>query len=545
MNKAQSHHVFVSFFLWLMLTSCDSSENKSSVGGNTSNDAPVADAGPDQNVTTGQTVQLNGSESSDANGDSLNFSWAFISIPSSSNSSLSSITSNTPSFTPDVDGTYVVRLIVNDDQVSSEADTVSIISSNVNTPPVADAGPDQNTTTGLAVSLDGSGSSDANNDSLTYSWVFISRPAGSNSSLNNTTSSNPAFTPDVDGTYMVRLIVNDGQVNSVADTVDIISTTLNVAPVADAGPDQNATTGQAVSLDGSGSSDANNDALTYSWQFTTTPSGSSVSLNDASIVNPVFTPDVDGTYAVQLIVNDSQLNSVADTVSIASSSNAVSDDFSGTGELIGYTTNNASDLPDVTRTNGRYRANLVNNAGNITLHFNNRQGRLDAKLVTFPFDYIARNIGIGTQGDSQTPPPGSGNPYIFAGIQVHVPDLESRNSSHLVVGHRGGTSFTIEGKNTVNGSSTVDDQGINVAPDGRSDIRIVGNNDRSLTVYWQAPNFTGSTTNDSWTLYRGTGNLPGTAPVYGSSVYIGLITYAQDSQGLPFVGTCDAIEFIQ
>ncbi len=218
----------------------------------------------------------------------------------------------------------------------------------------------------------------------------------------------------------------------------------------------------------------------------------------------------------------------------------VADDFSGNGNLIGYVTNNTNSLPDVTRTNNRYRANLVDNSGDITLHFNNLQGRLDAKLVTFPFEYIARNIGIGTQTDSQSPPSSTGNPYIFAGIQVHVPDLESRNSSHLVVGHRGGSKyFTVEGKNTVNGSSSVNDEGANVAPNGRADLRIVGNADNTLTVSWQLP----GTTPDNWTLYRGTGNLPGTAPVYGNSVYIGLITYAQGSQGIPFVGTCDAIEF--
>lgn len=217
----------------------------------------------------------------------------------------------------------------------------------------------------------------------------------------------------------------------------------------------------------------------------------------------------------------------------------VADDFSDNGELIGYTTNNESSLPDITRTNDRYRANLVNNAGNITLHFNNLQGRLDAKLVTFPFEYIARNIGIGTQTNSQLPPAGVGNPYIFAGIQVHVSDLDSRNSSHIVVGHRGSRYFTVEGKNTVNGSSSVNDEGLNAAPNGRADLRIVGNADNSLTIWWQLP----STTPDNWTLYKGTGNLPGNAPVYSNSVYIGLITYAQGSQGIPYVGTCDAIEF--
>ena len=240
------------------------------------------------------------------------------------------------------------------------------------------------------------------------------------------------------------------------------------------------------------------------------------------------------------------LTSTADLVTItANAIVAVADDFAGNGALIGYTTNNPTALPDIARANGRYRANLIDNRSDVTLHFNNVQGRLDAKLVNFPFEYIARNIGIGTQADSQVPPASSGSPYIFAGIQVHVTDLDSRNSSHIVVGHRGSTYLTVEGKNTRNGISAVSDTGINTAANGRADIRIIGNANNTLTVYWQTPNLTGDSVNDNWMLYRGSGNLPGTAPTYGDSVYIGLITYAQGSTGLPFVGTCDAIEFTQ
>jgi hypothetical protein len=220
----------------------------------------------------------------------------------------------------------------------------------------------------------------------------------------------------------------------------------------------------------------------------------------------------------------------------------INDTFSGSGALQGYSTNNTSALPDVTRSNGRYRANLTNNSGNVTLHFNGSQGRLDAKIVAFPFDVAVRNIGIGTQANSQTAPSSSGNPYIFAGVQVHVPDFDDRTSSHVVVGHRGGTGFTVEGKNTNSGSSSVNDVGSNTAPDGRADIRIRGNADRTLTVYWQVPNLSGDPQNDAWNLYRGSGTLPGPAPAYPNNVYIGLITYAAGSTGVPFVGTADSIE---
>jgi len=218
------------------------------------------------------------------------------------------------------------------------------------------------------------------------------------------------------------------------------------------------------------------------------------------------------------------------------------DSFDGSGPLVDYVTNNPNALPDVVRVNGRYRANLVDNAGDKTLHFNGAQGRLDAKAVTFPFEVIARNVGIGTQSDSQTPAPPTGDPYIFAGLQVHVQDLNDPTSSHVVVGHRGPTAFTIEGKNTVSGSSQQNDAGANVAPNGRADLRIVGNANRTLTVYWQTPNPSPGQQADDWALYNGSGTLPGAAPAFGETVYVGLITYAFGYGGIPFVGTCDAIE---
>ena len=214
--------------------------------------------------------------------------------------------------------------------------------------------------------------------------------------------------------------------------------------------------------------------------------------------------------------------------------------FDGSGPLEGFTTNNESALPNVAQVDGRYRAELTNNDNNVTLHFNEEQGRLDAVLVTFPFEFIARNIGIGQIDDSQTSPPHQDNAYNFSGVQVHTLDLSSPNSSHVVVGHRGPTGFTIEGKNTPNGASSVNDIGANTVPDGRADIRVVGNEDRSLTIYWQTPNLSGQA--DDWILYNGTGMLPGTAPNYENQAYVGLITYAFFTTGVPFVGTCDQIE---
>lgn len=221
----------------------------------------------------------------------------------------------------------------------------------------------------------------------------------------------------------------------------------------------------------------------------------------------------------------------------------IDDGFDGTGPLLEYVTNNPDSLPDVGRVDGRYNAVVLDNSEDQTLHFYSAQGRLDARLVSFPFDYVARNIGIGTVDDPQVAPePIGDDTYIFAGVQVHDLDLEARNSSHILVGHRGPAHFTVEGKNTCAGDSAVDDAGSGVAPTARADLRIVGTADRTLEVYYQDPNPDVGNQPDDWQLYNGTGRLPGTSPDYGEFVYVGLITAAQGQTGVPYVGTADSVE---
>lgn len=95
----------------------------------------------------------------------------------------------------------------------------------------------------------------------------------------------------------------------------------NSAPVADAGTDQNVTTGALVTLDGSGSSDADRDSLSYAWALTA-PNGSASNLAGANTVSPSFTSDVDGDYVVSLVVNDGTVASSPDTVAIAASASS-------------------------------------------------------------------------------------------------------------------------------------------------------------------------------------------------------------------------------
>ncbi|HEX7092040.1 MAG TPA: PKD domain-containing protein [Nitrospiraceae bacterium] len=186
-----------------------------------------------------------------------------------------------------------------------------------NDAPVANAGPDLGSLiSGTRITLNGSASTDSNGTPLTYSWTWLSKPAGSAAVLANPTSGTPTLTVDRVGDYVVQLIVNDGTVNSAPDSA-IISTN-NVAPVANAGPDQGSKApGSLVTLDGSASTDSDGDPLTYNWTLHTKPAGSAAVLANPTSVSPTLTVDRAGDYTAQLNVNDGTVSSAPNTVNIS------------------------------------------------------------------------------------------------------------------------------------------------------------------------------------------------------------------------------------
>ncbi len=163
----------------------------------------------------------------------------------------------------------------------------------MNTAPVANAGGPYAANTGVSIKFDGTGSSDADGDSLNYSWTF-----GDGSKASGVT---PSHAYAAAGTYTVTLTVNDGTVsNSNTATAKITAPPppppVNTAPTADAGGPYAAKTGASISFDGTGSSDADGDALTYSWDFGDSMSGTGATPSHAYASA--------GTYTVKLTVSD-------------------------------------------------------------------------------------------------------------------------------------------------------------------------------------------------------------------------------------------------
>jgi len=175
-----------------------------------------------------------------------------------------------------------------------------------NMTPVADAGPDQTVNEGILATLDGSGSSDPEKSALTFEWTQIGGPSVS---LNLADPVYPTFlapsVPVGGATLTFQLRVNDGQLTSEPDAVDVTVKNVNHPPVADAGADQTPAEGAPVTLDGSGSYDPDGESLTFSWAQT---SGPTVSLSGGDAAKPTFAapwvgPD-GATLTFELIVSD-------------------------------------------------------------------------------------------------------------------------------------------------------------------------------------------------------------------------------------------------
>ncbi len=172
---------------------------------------PVADAGPDQTVSEGATVALDGSNSSDPDDGIATYLWeqtGGVSV------TLSDPTVVKPTFVaPDVgpvEASLTFRLTVTDTGGLQSTDTCFVNISWVNTPPVANAGPNQTVEEGATVALDGSNSSDSDDGIESYLWEQTS---GVPVTLSDPTLAAPTFvTPPVDASGVLlsfRMTVKD------------------------------------------------------------------------------------------------------------------------------------------------------------------------------------------------------------------------------------------------------------------------------------------------------------------------------------------------
>ncbi len=184
------------------------------------NSQPLASAGSDGTLTLpNNSLSLNGSGSSDSDGNIIGFSWRKFSGPTATIISPAAAQTNVNFTTA---GTYQFELTVTDNNGGTHKDSVVIVvNPDPNVPPSAQAGPDK--TIQLPVNrvlLDGRSSSDANGTITLYQWSYVNGPSGSQLLTATNDSSSVTFTNP--GTYVFRLTVTDNGGLTGTDDVQVI-----------------------------------------------------------------------------------------------------------------------------------------------------------------------------------------------------------------------------------------------------------------------------------------------------------------------------------
>jgi hypothetical protein len=270
-----------------------------------------ADAGPDQTVDEGDTVILDGSNSTFSPYITA-YLWQqtggspIVTLTDANTAKASFIAPTVgpegASLTFQLTVTYYYYGFI-----FSSTDTAIVNVAFVNDPPVADAGPDQNVDEQTTVILDGSNSSDPDDGIEFYRWKQI---AGPSVSLSDPEAVQPTFLAPIvepDGISLTfELIVTDvGGLRS-SDTAIVNVIWLNDPPTANAGFDQKVLERSTVTLDGSNSSDSDDGIESYRWKQV---AGRSVTFSDPTSAKPTFeAPSFDdsGDQALifELIVTD-------------------------------------------------------------------------------------------------------------------------------------------------------------------------------------------------------------------------------------------------
>jgi hypothetical protein len=277
------------------------------------NRAPVANAGSSSTITLPtNSVKLDGSLSSDPDGNITAYSWIQASGPSASTITGASAATATASNL--VAGIYTFQLTVTDDNgATAKAQVkVTVVAPDVQTP-VANAGADQTITLPRnTVTLDGSGSHAPSGSIVSYVWQESSGP--STVTLSNTAKNEISGLQA--GRYVFYLTVTDNNDGKASDSVVItVNPAPNRAPVANAGANISMTLpNNSATLDGSQSYDPDGTISAYTWTMISGPN--TPVTTGANTAKLSLSGLVAGQYTYQLTVKDNSGASASAQVKI-------------------------------------------------------------------------------------------------------------------------------------------------------------------------------------------------------------------------------------
>lgn len=287
---------------WLLTMTNGSS---TSDGSTTTNKPPVVSAGSDKSLSLPTNETYIQGSASDPDGSIASYKWTKT---SGGTVSMGGTTGSKLRAYNMVEGSYVFRLTVKDNNGASRYDDVKVTvskASTTNIAPVAYAGPDKSTSSS-SITLYGSGK-DQDGKVVSYKWV---KYYGGSVTLTNATSPTVTVSGLKDGNYFLRLTVTDDQGATHYDNMKISvsgssgtsePSATNIAPKAYAGPDKS-TSSSSITLYGSGK-DEDGKVVAYKW---TKYYGGNVSLTNSTSPTVTVSGLQDGNYFLRLTVTDDQ-----------------------------------------------------------------------------------------------------------------------------------------------------------------------------------------------------------------------------------------------
>ncbi|WP_159737803.1 glycosyl hydrolase family 18 protein [Vibrio atypicus] len=181
--------------------------------------------------------------------------------------------------------------------------------------PTANAGADVTVVGPASVSLDGSASKDSDGSIASYQWTQVAGTAVTLTGAASATASFDVVEVAQAETLSFKLTVTDNEGATASDTVTVTVNPkdlppVNQAPVAAIVAPANVNAGDVVVVDASASTDADNDALTYSWDV---PTGVNATVDGATVSFVAAEYTQDTSLAFTVTVSDGKATASAST----------------------------------------------------------------------------------------------------------------------------------------------------------------------------------------------------------------------------------------
>jgi hypothetical protein len=294
----------------------------------TVNQVPVSNAGADFSITLPSNATLNGTASKDVDGSIIKYEWKQVSGPS--NATFQSANAATTTVTNLLKGSYTFELWIWDDKYMPASDqvVVTVNASSITTDPAINQAPDANAGNDASITLpvnsmtlNASGSSDADGSIIKYEWKQVSGP--STAIITSVNAVNSSVQNLVQGTYIFALWIWDNKYMPASDQVTItvkpaavvVNPSVNLEPLARAGSDATVTLPlNTYSLNGAASADPDGSIIKFEWKQVSGPSTASIALPNSAITTIGNLQQ--GKYIFKLWIWDNQYMPAADEVTI-------------------------------------------------------------------------------------------------------------------------------------------------------------------------------------------------------------------------------------